>query len=102
MLFLHRYAIAIGWPVPILKKVMSSRDISEAMAYERIEPFGELRADYRNAMLCSLIASSNGMKNVKIDDFMPKFNGRKKQTESEISKKVKEVFKFGNTSKFSN
>ena len=38
---------------------LSSRQISEWMAYYAIEPFGEERADLRMAILASLIANVN-------------------------------------------
>ena len=75
-MFLHRYAIAVGVPVPILAKIMSSSDITEAMAFERIHPFGEDRADIRCGIITSTIANINrksGSRPYKIHDFIPKF-----------------------------
>ena len=36
------------------------------MAYDRIEPFGEERADLRIAQLCALIANINRSKKCKV------------------------------------
>ena len=49
------------------------------MAYDRIEPFGEERADLRIAQLCALIANINRSKKCKIykvKDFMFDFEGK--------------------------
>ena len=60
---------------------LSSRQISEWMAYFSIEPFGEERADLRMATLAALIANINRDEKKRSspytpDDFMPKFEGR--------------------------
>ena len=59
------------------------------MAYDRIEPFGEERADLRSAQIACILANVNrgkGQKVFKIDDFMPKFEPRKRQTPEEMAK----------------
>ncbi len=38
---------------------MSSRELAEWRAYDRLEPIGEPRADFRMAVLTSLIANVN-------------------------------------------
>lgn len=46
------------------------------MAYDRIDPFGEWRADLRTATLAALYVNAHrakGSSPVAIDDFMPKF-----------------------------
>lgn len=73
---------------------MSSRDISEAMAYERLQPFGDSREDYRAAMICHTMVSAQGLKKqgggkFSISDFMPNFGAKEKS----ITDSVKEVFK---------
>ncbi|HUU97505.1 MAG TPA: DUF4035 domain-containing protein [Phycisphaerae bacterium] len=52
----------------------SSADLAELAALEYIEPFGELRADLRAAMICQTIASCAGVKNATIADFMLRFD----------------------------
>lgn len=56
---------------------MSSRELSEWMAYYEIEPFGEWRADVRSAIVAMTVAAANRGKRQgapKLEDFMPKFD----------------------------
>jgi hypothetical protein len=61
-----------------LLREIDSHELSEWMAYAEIEPFGEPRADLRNAMSMALYANSvRGPKNKKVykpADFMPTFD----------------------------
>jgi len=53
-----------------------SRLIAEWQAYHALEPFGEMRGDLRNAMLCSLVANKLRGKDepaFTLDDFTPRF-----------------------------
>lgn len=53
-----------------------ARLLTEWMAYDRVEPFGEWRADLRVAMLAALYANAHRGKDAAplgIDDFMPSF-----------------------------
>jgi hypothetical protein len=55
---------------------ISSRELTEWMAYSRLEPFGEERQDVRSAIIACTIANCNRGKNqppYKLADFMPKF-----------------------------
>lgn len=65
------------------------------MAYYRIEPFGEERADLRNAMLATILANAHAAKGRKytIDDFMPKFRRQVKQTASQMQAILKGVLR---------
>jgi hypothetical protein len=60
----------------------------EWMAYSRVEPFGEERADWRNANLMALVAMGLGAKNVKPADFMwrtaTKAQSSRRQTPEEM------------------
>ena len=50
--------------------------MSEWQAYFSLEPFGERRADYRNALLCCILANANRGKDQKafeVSDFLPTY-----------------------------
>lgn len=66
--------MALGKTVGELESTLSSNDLSEWMAYFRVEPFGEDRKDLRMGILASVIANSNRGKSqrpFKPSDFMP-------------------------------
>ena len=68
---------------------IDSRELSEWMAYYSIEPFGEWRADLRQAITSMVIANANRSKKqrtYKVKDFMPfdKPRKRKQQTPEEM------------------
>ncbi len=53
---------------------MSSEELSEWIAFDRLEPIGWARVDLVGGLLCSLIANQNrkrGSKAFKPGDFMP-------------------------------
>ena len=52
---------------------ISSTELSEWMAYYSLEPFGEERADLRNAILSSVCAAPHLKRGVrtKLEDYMP-------------------------------
>lgn len=50
---------------------MSARELSEWMAYDRIDPFGEERGDLRAGILASLLANINRDRKKKSDPFSP-------------------------------
>ncbi len=55
---------------------ISSRQFAEWMAFYRLEPWGEERADLRAGIVASTIANSNrgkGQKPFKPQQFMPEF-----------------------------
>lgn len=54
---------------------IDSRELSEWMAFYKLEPFGEDRADLRMAILAQVCASPYSKKPVKVEDFIPKFDG---------------------------
>ena len=77
----------------------------EWLEYAQLEPFGEGRADLRNAILCQFIADSLGVKKagggrMKLDDFIPQFN---RPGEKLDAAKFKAVMKrrYGHTRKSS-
>ena len=55
---------------------ISSTQFAEWMAFSRLEPWGEERADLRTGIVASTIANANRGKNTKAfkpEDFMPRF-----------------------------
>lgn len=96
-LFLIKYSLEIGWPVPLLEKYLSSSDLAELMAYDRIEPFGPRRDDLRAGIIASVIANANRSPNGKAfkpSDFMANFEGNT-STESDLDQQIKEAFNNG-------
>lgn len=73
---------------------MSSPELAEWMAYERVEPFGQWRADYRQAITSMLIANANRGKKDKayeVGDFMVMPEDRPKKKIMDW-RKMKQVF----------
>ena len=78
-MFLFRLCRELGYPHPdYLRKVLTSSQITEWQAYDRIDPIGKWRDEYIIAVLASVIMniakSVWGKKNVKPSspkDFMP-------------------------------
>lgn len=72
----------------------------EWMAYEAIEPFGEIRAEQRNGLTCSVIANVNRDSKVKPEpfshsDFMfhTKSEPEKKLTPEEIESHLDNLYR---------
>ena len=64
-------------PVRELLARVDSRELAEWRAYERIEPFGEKRADARAGMVASVMANAWKGKDQKAftpEDFMPEYD----------------------------
>ena len=71
---------------------ISSQELTEWQAFYQMEPFGEVRDDYRMAILASVVANCHrGKKGRKAKpmDFMPKFGEDKEQTPEEMQAKLK-------------
>ena len=65
------------------------------MAYDRLEPFGEERADLRNAMLIHWMVQllGNGEHDFEIEDFMPKFYESEGEGEAmDLEQKARVIF----------
>ena len=71
--------MCLGMTVGQLLRTMSSAELTEWRAYARINPFGEWRADYRNAITAQTVAAAAGVKRTKTKDFMPDFRPREAQ-----------------------
>lgn len=62
-----------------LLKRMTSHELSEWMAFYKISPFGEARADFRNAIACTTINNVLSKRKKRPKDFMPYFSRFKKE-----------------------
>lgn len=81
--------------------------LQEWMAFAQLEPFGEARADLRNAINCMATANAFGMKkrgggDFTFDDFIPKFNEPAATTLKEVDPVSAQAIlrqRYGNNSK---
>jgi len=74
-------------PVSELLRRISSREITEWMAFSQLEPFGADAGFLGHAITSATVANVNrakGQKAYKASDFMPSFEGKKKQTVEEM------------------
>jgi len=80
------------------QREISAREFSEWLAYGQIEPWGEQRADMRNALVCCILANAHRGKNqaaFKVDDFMPEFDRQKPSPEA-LKQKFEALAKLHN------
>ena len=80
----------MGIPVRRLQDEISSEEFAWYMAYDRIDPFGNERADLGVGIICQTLAGVNGVKKTKPSDFMPDFEGKtqKHKTPDELWNKM--------------
>lgn len=60
-------------------------------AYFALEPFGEIRSDYRAAAICQMLANVNRSektKPYKLEDFLLQFDGDDKKSKSTVQEKL--------------
>lgn len=80
-------------PVGELLTRVSSRELTEWMAYYELEPFGEERADLRAGIIASTVANVNRAKGkaYQPQDFMPKFGRRGARSWQELMAAVERM-----------
>jgi len=69
------------------QKRMSVQEFFEWVAFYQLEPWGEVRADYRSAIVSTILANSNRAKNTppfKPLDFMPFVHKKEKMSQQDI------------------
>lgn len=76
-------------PVSELLDRVDAYEMTEWMAYERIDPFGNQRQDYHMAMICSSLYNviqsfGKQRKTFTPDQFMPEFGGKQEKGEDEL------------------
>lgn len=80
---MFRLALALGMTVEELGERMSGRELSEWVAFDRISPIGDERADLRAGIVASVVANAHRTKGepFKPADFMP-FSERKQSVQA--------------------
>ena len=71
---MFRLALALGMPVRQLLNTVGSDELTEWMAFYQLEPFGDMRGDYRSGVVASTFANAHraeGVKPFTPEDFMP-------------------------------
>ncbi len=86
---LHQLAEERGWiNVDAMARSITARQFLELLVYKRMEPFRELRADYRIASIVQMLGNVNrakGQKAFTLEDFLLKFD-----TEAERPRQTRE------------
>ena len=93
-----RLALAFGEPVSALQARMSSHEFAEWLAFFRIEPLSEARADARIAILGAALGNlmiklwtgKNGK--LKPIDFIPQFETGKEDEPVDVAAKIESYF----------
>ena len=68
---------------------MSFTEYRKWQAYAAINPFGAARDDLRIGILGLRIAQALGAKNAKLQDFVPRFETRRQQSQTEMMNRWK-------------
>jgi len=71
-------ALALGMTVAEAKDRIPASEFAEWQAFYAVEPFGDVRADLRSAIVAHTLGSvfSDSDTGLALDDFMPEFGGR--------------------------
>lgn len=72
--FAFRLALQLGMTVRELLSRIGSDELTEWMAFHALEPFGDVRADYRAGVIASTFANAHRAASAppfRPDDFMP-------------------------------
>jgi len=79
-----KYRFCLAMRDPHAARRLTAKEFQRWMWYEQVEPFGELRADYRAAQIVSMIHNvAVTKKNQKeIQDFLLRFGGSPKKKQS--------------------
>lgn len=74
---------------------LSSLELAEWMAYDKLEPFGELRDDYRAALICHTLYQINASKDspkLNLEDFLIRYGSGYYPKEEVVDVKNLDVF----------
>ena len=84
---MFQLALALGRTVAELEETMSSRELTEWIAFNAIQPFGDTRADLRSAIIASTVANCHRTSGTpfKVADFMPYEEKPKNDVEASLA-----------------
>lgn len=82
MMFRHRLALALGMTISEMNLRMSAGELNQWRAFERLAPFGDIRADLRNGVLCTIVSNALGGRS-RPGDYILEFDPNEKQMTSE-------------------
>lgn len=88
---MFRLALALGQPVRQLLAAIGSDELTEWMAFYQLDPFGDMRGDYRSGVVASTFANAHradGVKPFTPEDFMPFVDRREKMESDEVQVNV--------------
>ena len=94
--FLHVLAAHLGMTLERLGREMSSYELTQWIAYFKVEPFGHVRGDIQAGVIASVIANSSpgrGKRTYRPSDFMPDF-GVAEVSEEDREAKAKSMFRY--------
>jgi hypothetical protein len=89
--FIFRLALALGRTVRQLLTEIDSKELTEWQVYYGLEPFGDERADYRQAVTSCILANvyrGKNSKEYKITDFMLTKKSNKSEQQNESAMKL--------------
>jgi hypothetical protein len=84
-------ALALGMSVARAQREISAREFAEWMAYDRIDPIGRDRDDWRAVFLAAMLANIHRPKNkrpYRLKDFWPRWDTTDPD-EEELARKIK-------------
>ena len=84
----------LGMSVARAQQEISAREFAEWMAYDRIDPMGEGRADLRAGIIAAVMRNSwcKGAP-AKPADFMPNFKRQDGPDPEQLQQKIRAIFK---------
>lgn len=73
---MFRLALALGYPHPrYLRRYLTSRDVADWRAFDRVEPFGGRNEELMHGLLCATVANTFSTNSVDPYRFMPHIDG---------------------------
>ena len=90
-MFWLRLSLALGRSLRETQEAVDAEEYKLWVAYDKIEPFGDRRADLRTATIAAILANQNrkrGQKPFTHEDFMPRFKHARVQSAEEVRRRL--------------